>query len=89
MKYTVKIDKQALKALGKLPARQKRQIARKIDSLAEDPHPSDATLIKGQEDIWMIRQGSYRIAYKVMKNVLLILVVHIGHRKDFYRYFSR
>lgn len=87
MKYTVKIDRDALKALGNLPKRIRRQISKRIDQLADDPYPNDAIPIKGQKNIWRIRSGDYRIAYQVKQRVLLILVVRVGHRKDFYRYF--
>lgn len=57
--------------------------------LAEEPFPPDAEQIKGQEAIWRIRSGSYRIAYTVGRRVLCILVLRVGDRKDFYRHFNR
>jgi mRNA interferase RelE/StbE len=89
MSYRIEIDRQALKVLAALPRKIQRQIAERIDSLAEDPFPSDAQQIKGQEAIWRIRSGRYRIAYTVYRNVLHILVLRIGDRKDFYRHFNR
>ena len=89
MAYRIEIDRQALKMLAALPKKVQRQIAQRIDSLAQDPLPPDARQIKGQEAIWRIRSGSYRIAYTVRKNVLLILVLRVGDRKDFYRHFDR
>jgi mRNA interferase RelE/StbE len=88
MRYTIKIDREALKALACMPAKVQRQIARRIDELADNPHPADAIQIKGGNDFWRIRCGNYRIAYQVRRAVLLILVVRVGHRKDFYRYFD-
>jgi len=49
----------------------------------------DAQQTEGQEAIWHIRSGNYRIAYTVHRNVLRILVLRIGDRKDFYRHFNR
>ena len=89
MKYQIEIDRQAVKAMGCLPMNVKRQIGRRIESLANDPFPADAEQIKGQTAIWRIRSGDYRIAYTVRKNVLIILVLRIGNRRDFYRYFDR
>jgi mRNA interferase RelE/StbE len=88
MKYRVQIDRQALKYLHDLPKKVQRQIAAGIDALAEDPFPSGACAIAGQNDIWRIRSGGYRIAYSVRNEVLLILIIRIGDRKDFYRYFK-
>jgi mRNA interferase RelE/StbE len=89
MSYRIEIDRQALKVLAALPRKAQRQIAERIDSLAEEPFPPDAQQIKGQEAIWRIRSGSYRIAHTVHRNVLRILVLRIGDRKDFYRHFNR
>jgi mRNA interferase RelE/StbE len=89
MTCRIEIDRQALKVLAALPKKTQRQIAERIDSLAEEPFPPDAQQIKGQEDIWHIRSGSHRIACTVHKNVLRILVLRIGDRKDFYRHFNR
>ncbi len=89
MTYRIEIDRQALEVLAALPKKVQRQIATRIDSLAEEPFPPDAQQIKGQENIWRIRSGSYRIAYTVRKNILCILVLRIGDRKEFYRHFNR
>lgn len=88
-KYVVKIDRKALSFLKGLSAKPKRRIKSRIDALAENPYPPDAAPIAGQKDIWRMRSGSYRIAYTVRKAELLILIVHIDDRKDFYKYFRR
>jgi len=88
MKYTIDIDRQAAKALAKLPRKAQRQIRNVIDQLADNPYPKNAELIQSTKDIYRIRSGNYRIAYQVRKKRLLILVVRIGHRKDFYRHFK-
>ena len=89
MAYRIEIDRQTLTVLAAVPKKVQRQVAARIDSLAEDPFPPDAQQIKDQEDIWRIRSGSYRIAYTVRKNVLCILVLRVGDRKDFHRHFNR
>jgi mRNA interferase RelE/StbE len=89
MNYRIEIDRQALKVLAALPKKAQRQIAERIDSLAEEPFPPDARQMRGQEAIWRIRSGSYRVAYTVQRNVLHILILRIADRKDFYRHFKR
>ncbi len=89
MRYRIEIDRQAVKAMTHLPKKVKRQIAGRIDALADNPFPPDAEQIKGQVALWRIRSGEYRIAYTVRKNILRILVLRVGARKDFYRYFDR
>ena len=41
--------------------------------------------LAGEEDLYRIRVGDYRIIYSIQDDQLLILVVKIGHRKDVYR----
>jgi mRNA interferase RelE/StbE len=83
--YNIYIDTQAQKALAAMPKKVQRQIGRKIDALAKNPFPNNAKLIQRTTDIYRIRSGDYRIAYKVRHKRLLILVISIGHRKDFYQ----
>jgi mRNA interferase RelE/StbE len=89
MDYKVEIDRRALKILRSLSKSLKKQIRDKIDSLKKNPYPANAIKIQSQEGIWRVRTGNYRIAYTVIENRLLILVVYIGDRKDFYSYFKR
>ena len=89
MKYSIKIDKLAIKALASMPKKVQRQIRDKIDGLGENPFPQYCMLIKNTTDIYRIKTGSYRIAYKIEGKSLLILVIRIGHRNDFYNYFDK
>jgi len=83
--YHVEIKRSAAKALKKIPKADQKRIADKIDSLAEDLPNPDTTKMKGNNPFHRIRVGDYRIIYEIQEDVLLILVVKIGHRKDIYR----
>lgn len=85
MIYHVEIKRSAAKALKKIPKADQKRIADKIDSLAEDLPNPDTTKMKGNNPFHRIRVGDYRIIYEIQEDVLLILVVKIGHRKDIYR----
>jgi len=73
------ISKQAHKFLDNLPAKQFRQIVKKIFVLLENPTPHDSKELKGypflRNDV-----GEYRIVYDVKEDVLRIIVV--GKRND-------
>jgi mRNA interferase RelE/StbE len=73
------VSKQARKFLDDLPAKQFRQIVRKIFSLQEDPRPHDAEQLKGypflRNDV-----GEYRIIYDVQDYTLRLIL--IGKRND-------
>lgn len=56
----------------------------RIQALADDPRPMGAEKLSGQER-YRIRQGDYRIPYEIEDQILRIMVVKIGHRRDAYR----
>ncbi|MFE7747056.1 type II toxin-antitoxin system RelE/ParE family toxin [Nocardia sp. NPDC057455] len=41
--------------------------------------------LSGHHDLFRLRVGRYRVAYRVDNGVLVILVVEVGRRKDVYR----
>ena len=85
MKYKIQIDKRALQILSGLPLKIKRQIGGKIERLANNPFPPNSKKLHSKADIWRIRAGDYRIAYTVKQQQILILVLYIGDRKEFYK----
>lgn len=68
---------------GKLRA----QVAKKCRSLIANPHPPGCKKLKGvtdgDEPVWRIRSGDYRILYVVRK--IEVIVLNIDDRKDVYR----
>ena len=57
----------------------------RIEALAENPRPPNAELLAGPVNIWRVRAGDYRILYTIKDDVLLVLVLRIGHRREIYR----
>ena len=87
MKYQVQITDKILKKIERLPKKDKQHIVEAIDSLVEDPRPDGCKKLKGSLSPirYRIRAGNYRVVYSIQDEVLLILVVEFGHRKDVYR----
>ena len=85
MTYRIEFKPSAVKSLAALPKKIQRRIAVKVDALAEDPHPRGVESLKGRDNLHRIRVGDYRIIYEVQDEVLLVLVVRVGHRKEIYR----
>jgi mRNA interferase RelE/StbE len=53
-------------------------------ALAKDPYLGKA--LSGEfKGLYRWRTGQFRVIYENQKDVLLILVLKIGHRKDVYR----
>jgi len=87
--YKIKIADTAADFIRKQAKKNQRQIMNKISSfLAQDPY-SKGNPIKSKPEFFKIRSGNFRIAYTVKERRVLVLVVRVGHRKDFYRYFER
>lgn len=36
-------------------------------------------------NIWRVRVGDYRIVYTIKDDILLVLVLRLGHRREIYR----
>jgi mRNA interferase RelE/StbE len=84
VKYTVQFRPRAAKQLKALPTGVRRTIDQVIDALAENPRPSGAVQLKGT-DFMRAWVRDYRVVFEVRDDVLLVLVVRIGHRRDIYR----
>ena len=83
--YKVKINKKVRKKdLAKLSSKDVARIAERIQSLAHNPYPAGAVRLKGREE-WRVRQGDYRILYTVHEEIITVIVVKVGHRKEVYK----
>jgi mRNA interferase RelE/StbE len=54
-----------------------------IDSLAESARPEGRVKLAAEESLYRIRVGEYRIIYEVKDKQLVVLVIKIGHRREF------
>lgn len=88
MKYRIEVKRSAAKAIKKIPKPDRKRISEKIDSLAEELPSPEITKLKGDNPFHRVRVGDYRIIYEIQDEVLVILIVKVGHRKDIYRNLS-
>ena len=88
MKYRIEVKRSAAKALKNIPKHDRRRISEKIDSLSEELPKPETTKMKGDNPFHRVRVGDYRIIYEIQNEVLVILIVKVGHRKDIYRNLS-
>ena len=85
MSYRVEIAPAAQRQLRKLKKLAQRRILASLEALAENPRPAGMKKLSGAPELYRIREGDYRIIYQIQEEVLLVLVVKVGHRKDVYR----
>lgn len=83
MSYRIELRPAAVRALKELDPQVRTRIQGAITLLAEDPRPPAARPLRGRPGL-RVRVGDYRIIYTVADDVLLIVVVTLGHRRDVY-----
>ena len=81
-RYTVYVKPAAERALKKIAPPTRRRIAKAIENLGIDPRPSGATALQGKTGLLRMRVGDYCVIYSVHDEVLTVLVVTVGHRRD-------
>jgi mRNA interferase RelE/StbE len=83
-KYRLVFKKSVAKDLRGIPKKDVARILKCFDSLAEDPRGTGCEKLSGQER-YRVRHGVYRIIYEIQDNVLVVIVVTVGHRKEVYK----
>ena len=83
--YEVRIARRALRSLARLERREQQRIRAALDLLAGNPRPPACVAMQGEESVYRIRVGDYRIVYEVLDSVLVVHVVRIGHRREVHR----
>lgn len=84
MTYQVELRPAAVRALRRIDPKERGRIQGAIALLAHDPRPPGARGLQGRPGL-RVRVGDYRIIYTVEDDVLLVVVVTVGHRREVYR----
>ena len=88
MAWTVEFQKSAAKQLRALDSSVQQRIVRYLRERvleAEDPRKLGKALRGDKGDLWRYRVGDYRIICRLEDEVLVILVLEVGHRREIYR----
>ncbi len=84
MSYSIKIKASAAKSLSRIPKAHQTRLIQAIDRLRKEPLAGGT--LKGEfSGLRRLRVGDYRIVYEVLHEMVTVLVVRIGHRRDVYR----
>ncbi len=62
-----------------------KRIVKRLKWLQNNPRPQGVKKLAGEDDLYRIREGDYRIIYTIQDKDLVVLVVKIGDRKEVYR----
>lgn len=85
MTYRIEVAPVAIRQLRRLDRAAQRRVQAAIELLAEKPRPSGAKKLVGGEGGWRVRTGDYRLVYETHDDVMLVLVVAVGHRREIYQ----
>lgn len=88
--YKIVVTPEASRALEKLRLSQpyRRLIIKAIDSLATDPFRGQP-LRKELKGFYKLRVGDYRIVYDILREIIAVVVIGVGHRKNIYSLLTR
>ena len=85
-RYTVEIARRAFKSIAGLPRKEQQRVRAAIDLLTDEPRPPGCVALAGEDSVYRVRVGNYRILYEVIDTRLVIQVVRVAHRRDVYRH---
>ena len=83
-RYTVVVTSAVKKIIFKLTSPIATRIENSLLKLEENPRPPGCKKLKGR-DAWRIRIGEYRVIYEIEDNILRVIVIDVGHRRDIYQ----
>jgi len=85
MLYSVEFRPSVLKSLKRFPKKDLVKLKKKIEELGRNLPNPDNTKTKGDNSFHRVRSGDYRIIYEIHEEIVAILIVKVGHRKDVYK----
>lgn len=87
MKYRAEYSTQASSYLHRASPRTRERVARRVDELCADPfdHRLSKPLHGDMSETRSSRIGDIRVTFRVIHDVLVVLVVRIGPRGDVYK----
>ncbi len=86
--YTVQLSNRATKELKKVRKEVAKRIIESLELLAVNPYAEVLNFkkLKTNASLFRIRIGDYRVIYEIKADLLIVLVVRVGLRKDVYDY---
>ena len=78
--YTITFARAARKEIEKI-----NKIFPKIEALVNEPRPRGCKKLHGEENLWRIRVGDYRVVYAIYDEKQLIDIIAVRHRSEAYK----
>ncbi|MGH7231304.1 MAG: type II toxin-antitoxin system RelE family toxin [Nitrospiraceae bacterium] len=85
MAYSILLAPSAERQIKSLAEPVQKRIVKRLRTLRANPRPQGVKKLAGEDDLYRIREGDYRIIYTIRDKELIVLIVKIGGRKEVYR----
>lgn len=82
--YLIEFKKQSKKFIQKLDNKNKKILLDIIFNLSKDPYFYPYKKLEGFDNLLRVRKGNFRISYKIYKEKLILEIIKIGNRENFY-----
>lgn len=85
--YKLNFLEKALEDFKRVDRAHQKIIKAKLLILAKNPVALKNNIKKiggGEDNLYRLKTGSYRVVFKKEENQLVILIVRVGHRKEIY-----
>ena len=83
-RYRLEFRPAAMRSLRRLDPQVARRIHGVLAMLAQDPRPPGARQLRGRPGL-RVRVGDNRIIYTINGDIVLVVLVTVGHRSAVYR----
>jgi mRNA interferase RelE/StbE len=83
--YKIEWKRSAEKELRAIDKQHIPKIIEAVESLANNPFPSQSRKLRVVEKSYRIRVGPYRVVYQIDVERGMLTIYHVRHRKDIYR----
>jgi mRNA interferase RelE/StbE len=86
MSWQLRFKKSAFAELQRLPLDVQKRIDDALQILIFNPYNRALNIkkLKGYDNLFRLRTGDYRVLYEISKDILTVIVIRVGHRKDVY-----
>lgn len=85
MAYAIEFTPAAQRDVRALGPDVLRHVDVKILALADNPRPQGVTRLTGEDGLYRIRVGDYRVIYQIQDRTVTVVVVRVRHCREVYR----
>jgi mRNA interferase RelE/StbE len=84
-RYELRFKPSVAKDLRGIPKTDVRRVLTRIEALRDDPRAPGCEKLAGGDELYRVRQGTYRIVYAIHDGQVVVEVIRVGHRREVYR----